>query len=160
MVHLTQGCLVTWLHFKRWYNRYKLFVWNRLCNMHCVCQKKIQVNNFFNLWVGLFPLSPYPTCNYSWTGLNRRQRKLSKVGLNKLNLVLPIIHDMYLFKKWFLRSSKWLFISILFSISPFIFSSKQSKNKLMRLICFMLTVSAVFQNALKCRWSLTCHQYR
>ena len=84
----------------------------------------------FFTWVGLFPFSPHPTiCNYSWTGLNRRQRKLSKVGLTKLNLFLPIIHDMYLFKKWFLRSSKWLFISILFSISPFIFSSKQNKGR-------------------------------
>ena len=26
-----------------------LFVWNGLCNMHFVCQKEIQVNNFFNL---------------------------------------------------------------------------------------------------------------
>ena len=106
----------------------------------------------FLTWVGLFPFSPHPTCNYSWTGLNRRQRKLSKVGLKKLNLVLPIVHGMYLFKNWFLRSRKWLFISILFSISPFIFSRKQNKtkqNKLMRLIRFMLTVSSGFSKCFK-----------
>ena len=40
---------------------------------------------------------------------------------------MPIIHDMHLFKKWFVRSSKWLFISILFSISPFTFQANKTK---------------------------------
>ena len=95
-----------------------------------VKRKLVRLINFLT-WVDLFPLSLNLARNYSWTGLNRRQRKLSKVGFKKLNLILPTIHDMYkLFKKWFLiRSIKWLFISILFSIPPFIFQAKKPKGK-------------------------------
>ena len=85
----------------------------------------------FLTWVDLFPLSLNLACNYSWTGLNRRQKKLSKVGFKKLNLIVPTIHDMYkLFKKWFLiRSIKWIFISILFSIPPFIFQANKTQRR-------------------------------
>ena len=146
MVHLTQGCLVTIDCISR-DDRTGMSYLYGMGYVTCILwvKRKFRLINFLT-WVDLFPLSLNLACNYSWTGLNRRQRKLSKVGFKKLNLILPTIHDMYkLFKKWFLiRSIKWLFISMLFSIPPFIFQANKTKVKK----TYMYIVARTDQNSL------------